>query len=77
MVLGGAFGQVAIGVAVGVPAAIGAGKLMNNQLFGVEAGDPMMLMAATFLLTLAALAASVIPAWRAAGVAPMQALRAE
>ena len=62
---------------LGFPAAIGAGKLMTTQLFGVEPWDPVMLTLATLLLGLAALVASVIPAWRAAGIEPMVALRAE
>ncbi len=77
MVLGGAFRQVAVGLALGIPAAIGAGKLMAGQLFGVRPWDPVMLALATLLLGVAALAASVIPAWRAAGVEPMAALRTE
>jgi ABC-type antimicrobial peptide transport system permease subunit len=77
MVLGGAFLQVAVGLALGLPAAIGAGKLMSAQLFGVTPWDPFMLMFAAFLLILASLAASVIPAWRAAGIEPMVALRME
>jgi ABC-type antimicrobial peptide transport system permease subunit len=77
MVLGGAFWQVGIGLVLGLPAAIGAGKLMASQLFGVEPWDPVMLMLATFLLGLAALVASVLPAWRAASVQPMVALRTE
>ncbi len=75
MVLGGAFWQVGIGLAVGLPAAIGAGTLMSGQLFGVQPWDPVMLAAATLLLGLAALVASVIPAWRAAGIEPMVAIR--
>lgn len=77
MVLGGAFGQVGVGLALGLPAAIGAGKLISGQLFGVEPWDPVMLALATLLLGLAALVASVIPAWRAASVEPMVALRIE
>ncbi|HTB20829.1 MAG TPA: ABC transporter permease [Bryobacteraceae bacterium] len=77
MVLGGAFGQVGIGLVLGIPAAIGAGRLMTTQLFGVEPWDPVMLTLATLLLGLAALLASVIPAWRAASVEPMTALRTE
>jgi ABC-type antimicrobial peptide transport system permease subunit len=75
MVLRGAFLQIGIGLALGVPAAIGAGQLMKNQLFGVKAWDPMMLLLATLMLALAALLASAIPARRAAGVEPMVALR--
>jgi putative ABC transport system permease protein len=77
MVLRGAFSQVGIGLALGIPAAIGAGKLMTGQLFGVKPWDPVMLGVATLLLALAALLASVIPARRAAGVEPMVALRNE
>ena len=77
MVLGGAFSQVGIGLALGIPAAIGAGKLMTTQLFGVKPWDPLMLTLATLLLGMAALLAAVIPAWRAAGVEPMVALRTE
>ena len=77
MVLRGAFSQIGIGLALGIPAAIGAGKLMNDQLFGVKPWDPIMLTLATLLLGIAALLASAIPARRAAGVDPIVALRNE
>ena len=77
MVLRGAFSQIGIGLALGIPAAIGAGKLMSDQLFGVKPWDPVMLTLATVLLGVAALLATVIPARRAAGVEPMVALRSE
>ena len=77
MVLRGAFSQIGIGMAIGIPAAIGAGKLMTNQLFGVNPWNPIMLALAALMLVLAALLASVIPARRAAGVEPMVALRNE
>ena len=41
MVLRGAFSQIGIGLALGIPAAIGAGKLMTNQLFGVKPWNPI------------------------------------
>jgi predicted permease len=75
MVLRGAFSQIGVGLALGIPAAIGAGKLMNNQLFGVRPWDPIMLALAALMLGLAALLASAIPARRAASVEPMVALR--
>jgi putative ABC transport system permease protein len=77
MVLGGAFWQVGVGLALGLPAAIGAGTMMTTQLFGVKPWDPVMLTLAALVLGLAALLASLIPAWRAAGVEPMTALRTE
>lgn len=77
MVLRGAFLQVGIGLGIGIPLAVLAGKLMKDQLFGVRPWDPVMLAAATILLALAALVASLVPARRAAGVEPMIALRIE
>jgi putative ABC transport system permease protein len=77
LVLRGAFSQVGIGLALGIPAAIGAGHLIASRLFGVKPWDPLVLSGATLLLVLAALTAAVIPARRAAGVDPMRALRSE
>ena len=77
MVLRGAFLQVGIGLGLGIPAAILAGRAMAGQLYGVRPWDPAMLAAATVLLGAAAFLAAVIPARRAAGVEPMEALRNE
>lgn len=77
MVLRGAFLQIGIGLGLGIPLAIVAGRLMTDQLFGVSPWDPRMLTIATSLLCAAALLASWIPAARAASVDPMVALRAE
>ena len=77
MVLGGASLPVGAGLAIGLPAAIAAGNLMATQLFGLAPWDPVMLGYTVLLLGLAALAASMIPAWRAAGIEPMTALRTE
>src|ERR1700734_1358137 len=77
MILRGAFWQVGVGLLLGIPAAIGAGKLIADQLFGVKAWDPVMLGGATLLLGLAALVAAIIPAQRAASLDPVVALRSE
>ena len=77
MVLRGAFWQIGIGLGLGIPLAILAGKLMKDQLYGVQPWDPTMLAGATVLLALAALVASVAPVHRAANVEPMIALRNE
>jgi predicted permease len=77
MVLRNAFMQVAIGLAIGIPAAIGAGRAISDQLYGVKPYDPGVLAIATAMLGLAAFMAALIPARRAAGVNPTQALRSE
>jgi putative ABC transport system permease protein len=77
MVLRGAFWQIGIGLGLGIPLAILAGKLMKDQLYGVQPWNPMMLAGAALLLALAALLASVAPVHRAADVEPMVALRNE
>ncbi len=77
MVLRGTFLQVGIGLTLGIPAAIGAGRMIASRLYGVRPWDPLILGGAALLLGLAALAAAAIPARRAASVDPMQALRSE
>ena len=77
MVLKGAFRQVAIGLAIGIPLALLGGKLIASQLFEVKGYDPFALGLAVFLLAACALIAGLIPARRAAAVEPMQALRTE
>ncbi len=77
LVLGGAFKRVGAGLVLGVPLAVGAGYLLSAQLYGVKFWDPVALVVAAGSLALAAFAASVVPASRAAGIAPMQALRTE
>jgi putative ABC transport system permease protein len=77
MVLHDAFSQVAIGLALGVPVAIGAARLISDQLYGVEPWNLTMLVLSTLLLGLAAVLASMVPALRAAALQPMLALRNE
>jgi predicted permease len=77
LVLRGAFMQVAIGLALGIPAAALAGHFMASQLFGTSGWNPVVLFVTTIVLCAAAFVAAVIPARRAASVDPMQALRNE
>jgi hypothetical protein len=77
LVLRGAFLQIVIGLAIGIPVAIGAGRLISSQLYDVRSWDPVALSFAVFSLALCALIATVIPAQRAASIDPMNALRAE
>jgi predicted permease len=75
LVLGGAFKRVALGLGLGAPLAVGAGYLLSAQLYGVSFWDPVALSVASGALALAAFIASVVPASRAAALAPMIALR--
>ncbi len=68
---------ILVGVAIGVPAAIGAGRLIASQLFGLGAADPLTLVAATLLLTVVAVLAGLLPARKASRVNPLIALRYE
>ena len=75
MVLRNALLQVALGLAIGIPAAIGAGRLMAADLFGISASNPLVLGSVIVLLAAVALLASAVPAHRAARLDPMEALR--
>jgi putative ABC transport system permease protein len=77
MVLRGAFAQVGIGLAIGIPVTILGGRLMASQLYGVKSHDPFVLVITTIVLATAAFVAAVIPARRAANTEPMLALRTE
>jgi predicted permease len=77
MVLKGAFLQVAIGLAIGIPLTILGGRAMASQLFGIKPYDPLILAITIMVLASAAFVASAIPARRAANTEPMQALRSE
>jgi ABC-type antimicrobial peptide transport system permease subunit len=65
------------GCAIGAIAAVFATRLLRSLLFQVDALDPAVLVLATLAIFLLALAASVIPARRAASVDPVEALRSE
>lgn len=77
MVLRSAFSHVVIGLLIGVPLAIAAGRVMASKLYGVSSHDLRVLGVAALVLGFAALIASVLPARSAAGIQPMQALRTE
>ena len=77
LVLRGAFLQVAIGLLIGIPVAIGAGRLMSASLFQVRSWDPAVLTISILLLSLSAAVASLLPAGRAASTDPVKALRTD
>jgi predicted permease len=77
MVLHGAFRRVGVGLALGLPLAIGAGYLLSAQLYGVQFWDPLALGVGALSLAACAFVAAIIPATRAASIPPMTALRTE
>jgi len=66
-----------LAVAVSLPAAFGLSRLLTSQLYGVQPGDPITLLACVLLTALMVALAAAIPARRAASVDPMKALRSE
>jgi ABC-type antimicrobial peptide transport system permease subunit len=77
LVLRGAFKRVMIGLLLGLPLSIGAGRLISAQLYGVSSWDPFALTFAATALAICAFFATIIPASRAASVSPLDALRTE
>ena len=77
LVMRQAGGMLIVGVAVGIGLALASGKLVRGFLYGVEAHDGWTLAGAAVLLMASGLVAAYLPARRAAGVDPMEALRAE
>jgi predicted permease len=77
MVLRDALVLIAVGLAIGVPAELAVSRLLASQLYGVKSYDPLVLGGAAVLLAACALIAGLVPARRAAGIEPMQALRTE
>ena len=65
------------GLAIGLASSVGVSMFIRKLLFGVQAWDGMTLGGVAVLLSLASMAASFLPAHRAASVNPVEALRAE
>jgi predicted permease len=67
----------AVGLIVGVAAALALGRLLESQLFEMKASDPAVLAGATAVVLIVSILAGYLPARRAARIDPMQALRWE
>jgi predicted permease len=77
MVLRQGLMATALGVSVGLSGAAALSRMLSGLLFGVEPTDALSFIGAAALLVAVAVAASLIPAWRAAMSDPAAALRAE
>ena len=77
LVVGQGLALTLIGIAVGLAGAFALTRLMASLVFGVSATDPVTFAAVALLLVAVAVAASYLPARRAARIDPMEALRAE
>jgi predicted permease len=68
---------LAIGLAIGVPAALGLGRYVASQLYGIEPKDPAIALTTVALLSIVSALAGLIPAHRASRIDPILALRHE
>jgi putative ABC transport system permease protein len=68
---------VLAGVALGIPLALVATRLLTGMLFGVSPADPFSFGAVSLLLVLVAVVACYLPARRVMGISPSEAMRAE
>ena len=77
LVLKGAIGLIIAGLSIGLPLTFAAGRLLGNQLYGINPYDPVVMITAAAALGFVALLASLIPAIRASLVSPQSVLRTE
>jgi ABC-type antimicrobial peptide transport system permease subunit len=77
MVIGEVGRIVAAGVAIGVLISLGATRLVVSFLYEVKPSDPVTILGSVLLLAAVGVAAAALPAWRAARLDPVEALREE
>ena len=75
LIVGQALMLTAMAIVIGGAGAVALTRALSTLLFGVSAHDPVTFAAAATILTLVALAAAAVPAWRAATLDPAVALR--
>jgi len=77
LILGGACALIVLGLLIGLPLTFAAGRVLGNQLYGINPYDPGVTAIAAGALGLCALVAALIPALRASSISPLEALRSE
>jgi len=65
------------GIAIGLAAAFGVSRLVESQLYGVKAADPAVFAGGAAFLAVVAVAAALVPGWRASKIEPVVALKYE
>ena len=76
-VVGRGLALVLPGVAIGLGCALGVGRVLQSQLFGINASDPATYLIGALLMVFTSLTACLIPARRATRINPVEALRSE
>jgi ABC-type antimicrobial peptide transport system permease subunit len=77
MILGEVFRMVGLGVALGLPLAWMAARLVAHQIFGLSPTDPLTVVTAVAVLVAVGAAAAMLPARRAAYVDPVTSIHVE
>jgi predicted permease len=77
LILRGSFLLVVFGLLLGLLLALGVGRFLGSQLYGLNPFDPIVLATAGVTMALSALFAGFVPAYRGSSISPMQALRFE
>ena len=72
-----ALALVGVGLMLGLAGALLLTSVLEGLLYGVSAGDPITFAAVAATLAITAVVATIVPAWRAAAISPLVALRAE
>jgi ABC-type antimicrobial peptide transport system permease subunit len=77
LILRGALVQIVLGLLLGVPLTLAAGRFLGSQLYGISQYDARILAMAVLALGFSALTAALIPAVRASSFSPIETLRGE
>jgi predicted lysophospholipase L1 biosynthesis ABC-type transport system permease subunit len=77
MIVGRVVVLALVGLAIGLPVALGASRLVESFLYGIKANDPVAMASAVAILLGAALLAGFVPARKASRIDPISALRHE
>ena len=77
LVVRGALALILFGLLLGLPLMFATGRLLGNQLYGLNPYNPFVVLTSVLALALSALIASFVPALRTSLISPLNALRAE